>query len=243
MADLAATLNAMLERLQRDFRRLSEFSSDLAHELRTPITNLMTQTQVALSQPRDPAEYRDVLASNAEELQHLARMVSDMLYFAKLEHGITAPNAEVLNIGDEVLALFEFYDALAGDKGVYLRLHGEGTIKADRLMLRQALNNLLSNALRYTPCRGSILVEIVNHADAVTVIVENEGEEIGEELLPSIFDPFFRADKSRVHLDSDSVGLGLSITRAIMAAHGGSIAAESAAGRTRFILSFRSFDN
>ncbi len=91
MAALAADLNAMLARLQDDFRRLSEFSSDLAHELRTPLTNLMTQTRVALSQPRDAARYRDVLASNVEELQRLSRMVSDMLYLAKMEHGLDLP--------------------------------------------------------------------------------------------------------------------------------------------------------
>ncbi len=138
MADLAATLNAMLERLQRDFARLSEFSSDLAHELRTPITNLMTQTQVVLSQPRDADKYRDVLASNVEELQRLSRMVSDMLYLAKMEHGITLPNAEPIEVADEVAALFDFYDALAEDKGVRLALRGRGRITGDRLMLRRA---------------------------------------------------------------------------------------------------------
>ncbi|WP_367395226.1 heavy metal sensor histidine kinase [Cupriavidus sp. Agwp_2] len=238
MADLAVTLNAMLERLQDDFRRLSEFSSDLAHELRTPITNLMTQTHVVLSQPRDAAKYRDVLASNAEELQRLGRMVSDMLYLAKVEHGITLPSQETINVTDEVRALFEFYDALAEDKGVHLQLHGQARIVGDRLMLRRALSNLLSNALRYTPKGKGILVEAREQPGIATIVVENEGVEISPELLPSIFDRFFRADKSRTRAESDSVGLGLSITQAIMAAHGGKISAESSAGKTRFILTF-----
>lgn len=239
MADLAATLNAMLERLQKDFERLSEFSSDLAHELRTPLTNLMTQTHVALSQPRDAAKYRDVLTSNAEELQRLARMVSDMLYLAKMEHGITLPDAGPVNLADEVHALFEYYEALAEDKGVRLQLRGEGRIVGDRLMLRRALSNLLSNALRHTAPQGDIAVEIAGGADTVTVSVENEGPEIGPELLPAIFDRFVRGDKSRARPESDSVGLGLSITRAIMAAHGGTITVDSKAGRTRFTLAFR----
>ncbi|WP_354686282.1 heavy metal sensor histidine kinase [Cupriavidus necator] len=242
MADLATTLNAMLERLQDDFRRLSEFSSDLAHELRTPLTNLMTQTHVVLSQPRDAAKYRDVLASNAEELQRLARMVSDMLYLAKMEHGITLPSAEAIDVADEVAALFEFYDALAEHKGVRLQQRGTGRITGDRLMLRRALSNLLSNALRHTPAGKGIVVEIAPRADAVAVIVENEGETIRPELLPSLFDRFFREDKSRARPDSEGAegaGLGLAITQAIMAAHGGSIAVESAAGRTRFVLTFR----
>jgi len=238
MADLAATLNAMLERLQDDFRRLSEFSSDLAHELRTPITNLMTQTHVVLSQPRDAEKYREVLASNAEELQRLGRMVSDMLYLAKMEHGITLPSEEEINVSHEVRALFDFYDALAEDKRVHLRLEGQARIFGDRLMLRRALSNLLSNALRYTPEGKAILVKAKEQAGAATIVVENEGKEISADLLPSIFDRFFRADKSRNRADSDSVGLGLSITQAIMSAHGGRISVESSAGRTRFILTF-----
>lgn len=239
MADLAATLNAMLERLQSDFNRLSEFSSDLAHELRTPLTNLMTQTHVVLSQPRNAARYRDVLTSNAEELQRLARMVSDMLYLAKMEHGITLPNAERIEVAEEVAALFEFYDALAEDKGVRLQQRGSARITGDRLMLRRALSNLLSNALRHTPAGKGIVVEIAPRADAVAVVVENEGETIRAELLPSLFDRFFRADKSRARPDSDGAGLGLAITQAIMAAHGGSVAVESVGGRTRFVLMFR----
>ncbi|MGY2485322.1 heavy metal sensor histidine kinase [Cupriavidus sp. CP313] len=239
MADLAATLNAMLERLQRDFARLSEFSSDLAHELRTPITNLMTQTQVVLSQPRDADKYRDVLASNVEELQRLSRMVSDMLYLAKMEHGITLPNAEPIEVADEVAALFDFYDALAEHKGVRLALRGSGRITGDRLMLRRALSNLLSNALRHTPAGKGIVVEILPSAEGVTVVVENEGETIRPELLPSLFDRFFRADKSRARPESDGAGLGLAITQAIVAAHGGGIGVESVEGRTRFVLTFR----
>ena len=243
MADLAATLNAMLARLQDDFRRLSEFSSDLAHELRTPITNLMTQTDVVLSQPRDAAKYREVLASNAEELQRLARMVSDMLFLAKMEHGITLPSAEPITLEQEVAALFDFYDALAEDKGVQLRQRGSGRITGDRLMVRRALSNLLSNALRHAAAGKPIMVTIVPRAqegaDAVDIVVENEGETIPPEFVPSLFDRFSRADKSRARPESDGTGLGLAITQAIMAAHGGAIAAESIAGRTRFVLTFR----
>lgn len=238
MADLAATLNAMLERLQNDFQRLSEFSSDLAHELRTPITNLMTQTHVVLSQPRDAAKYRDVLTSNAEELQRLGRMVSDMLYLAKMEHGITLPNEESIDIADEVLALFDFYDALAEDKGVNLQLQGNAKLAGDRLMMRRALSNLLSNALRYTAEGRQILVSVREHGTDAMIVVENEGEEIRPDLLPYIFDRFFRADKSRTRLDSDSVGLGLSITKAIVVAHGGKIAADCSGGKTRFTMTF-----
>jgi len=238
MADLAAKLNAMLERLQDDFGRLSEFSSDLAHELRTPITNLMTQTQVALALPRDAEKYRDVLASNAEELQRLARTVSDMLYLAKMEHGLDLPHPETIRIAEEIHALFEFYDALAEDKAVRLELRGDGRIQGDRLMLRRALSNLLSNALRHTHANATILVDVGASDAGVHIAVENPGPDIRPDQLLAIFDRFFRGDKSRARPESDSVGLGLAITKAIMAAHGGTITARSAQGRTCFTLHF-----
>jgi len=234
--ELARKLNAMLERLQHDFQRLSEFSSDLAHELRTPITNLMTQTQVVLSLPREAAKYQDVLASNAEELQRLGRMVSDMLYLARVEEGVTLVRAEPLVLQDEVRALFDFYEALAEERGVVLRLSGQAGAVGDRLMLRRALGNLLSNALRYTPAGGSVEVRLVQRPGWVSIAVENQGQDIAAELLPSLFERFFRGDKSRVRSDLDGVGLGLSITRAIARAHGGAIAVRSSGGRTCFTL-------
>ena len=111
LADLAQSLNDMLLRLQTDFERLSAFSSDLAHELRTPISNLLTETQVTLSQKRTADDYRNTLASNSEELQRLARMVSDMLFLAKTEHGLALPHPEAIALDTEVAALADFYEA------------------------------------------------------------------------------------------------------------------------------------
>ena len=238
MADLAESLNDMLARLQSDFQRLSEFSSDLAHELRTPISNLMTQTQVALTQPRTAETYRDILASNAEEFQRLARMVSDMLFLAKAEHGLLLPSTEDISLAVEVQALFDFYEALADEKGIKMHLAGEAHVTGDRLMLRRAISNLLSNALRYTPAQGQVRVEVGTSGGLVRLSVENTGAEISPELLPRLFDRFFRADKSRVHPETDGAGLGLSITRAIVQSHGGSASVSSSAGRTRFTLAF-----
>lgn len=238
MADLAHSLNEMLERLQRDFQRLSEFSSDLAHELRTPISNLLTQTQVALAQPRDAAAYREILASNAEEFQRLARMVSDMLLLAKAEHGLLLPRTEPIDLADEVRALFDFYEALAEEKQIELRCSGAAVLSGDRLMLRRAISNLLSNALRHTPPRGCVEVVIESRPSAISLQVGNSGSTIAPELLPRLFDRFFRADKSRAHPDTEGAGLGLAITQAIVQAHGGQAAVTSAAGRTCFTLSF-----
>lgn len=238
MADLAASLNDMLSRLQNDFQRLSEFSSDLAHELRTPISNLLTQTQVALTQPRDAKFYKEILASNAEEFQRLARMVSDMLLLAKAEHGLLLPSAEKINLADEVHALFDFYEAFADERQILMELSGNAEITGDRLMLRRAISNLLSNALRYTPSGERVRVVIEKEQDATSIAVENTGPDIKPEFLPRLFDRFFREDKSRANPDNDGAGLGLSITRAIADAHGGSVHVTSTQGLTRFVLTF-----
>ena len=238
MADLARELNQMLDRLQHDFRRLSEFSSDLAHELRTPISNLLTQTQVTLSAKRDANTYRDILASNAEELQRLARMVSDMLFLAKTEQGVDLPNKEHFSAAHEVRALLEFYEAVAEEKCIRLRMSGDGAIQGDRLMFRRAVSNLLSNALRHTPDAGEVRISIDEAARITKVTVENTGKEIDPQVLPRLFDRFFRADPARAHPESDGSGLGLSITKAIVEAHRGTVTANSELGRTQFCLFF-----
>ena len=236
MADLVNSLNGLLWRLQHDFQRLSEFSSDLAHELRTPLSNLLTETQVAISQPRSADSYRRTLASNAEEFERLARMVSDMLFLAKTEHGLSLPSCVSLQLEAEVHALFEFYEALAEERNVALQCHGQLTMTGDKLMLRRALSNLLSNALRYAPAGGWIRVEMENDAEGGRLQVSNNGPAIAEEDLPRLFDRFFRADKSRLH--SEGSGLGLAITRSIVELHGGTISATSTPTHTCFLLFF-----
>jgi two-component system heavy metal sensor histidine kinase CusS len=239
-ADLAESLNTMLGRLQADFARLQEFSSDLAHELRTPINNLLTQTQVSLAQKRDAEAYRDILASNAEEFQRLARMVSDMLFLAKTEHGLELPNAEAISLDQEALDLFDFYDAVADEKRIRLKLMGEAQVMGDRLMVRRAIGNLLSNALRHSPAEAEVMVALEERPGEATLCITNSGMTIAPEVLPRLFDRFFRVDKSRSHPESDGTGLGLSITQAIMRAHGGSVSVTSAQGKTTFCLTFRS---
>ncbi|MGJ7582774.1 heavy metal sensor histidine kinase [Variovorax sp. RHLX14] len=238
IADLANTLNAMLERLQSDFKRLSDFSSDIAHELRTPITNMMTQTHVTLNQARTNEKYRDIMASNAEEMQRLARMIADMLYLAKTENGLNLPSSEDVDLAKEIEALFEFYEALAEDKTVTLTTKGGSSICGDKLMIRRAISNVLSNALRHAFPHTSIDVEIINNNLRSIVNITNTGNTIPVDQAAFIFDRFFRADKSRTRPDSDGVGLGLSITKAIMAAHNGTIEVSSNNERTTFTLTF-----
>ena len=238
LVDLAAAFNGMLSRLEESFRRLSEFSSDLAHELRTPIGSLMTQTQVALSRTRSSDEYREVLYSNSEEYERLARMISDMLFLAKSDNGLIVPRSETVDLAIEVRELFEFYDALAEDQGVSLELVGDGTVYAERLMIRRAISNLLSNAINHTSRGGCVRVRIEQAEDrSVRLSVENPGEGIAEEHLSRLFDRFYRVDPSRQR-STDGAGLGLAITKSILAAHNGTVHAHSAGGLTRFDIAF-----
>jgi len=238
LVELGQGLNLMLERLEKDFERLSEFSSDLAHELRTPITNLLTQTQVTLTRDRDIEAYRDVLASNAEEFQRLARMVSDMLYLAKTEHGLELPHRESVDLAREVQALFDFYEAVAEEAHVSLTLSGEATIVGDRLMIQRAIGNLLSNALRHARGNSVVQVLIVRLADTIELSVLNEGPAIDPLDMTRLFDRFFRTEKSRPHPAHSGTGLGLSITQSLMVAHGGSVRVQSDQKNTSFTLVF-----
>jgi two-component system heavy metal sensor histidine kinase CusS len=225
-AELAETLNEMLARLEESFQRLKDFSSDLAHELRTPISNLMTETQVALTRARSTDEYREVLASNAEEYERLARMIGDMLFLAQADNGLLVPNREPVELAAQVRDLFDFFDALAEEKNLHLTLSGSGQVVGDKLMLRRALANLISNAIRHTPSGGRIGVCIAASASGTKLSIENSGAPIPQEHLPRIFDRFYRADPSR-HGSSEGAGLGLAITRSIIRAHDGEIVARS----------------
>lgn len=238
LVDLARALNDMLARLEASFQRLSDFSSDLAHELRTPIGNLMTQTQVAVSKARSADEYREVLYSNLEEYERLARMITDMLFLAQADHGLMVPRRERVDLEAQVRALFAFYDAYADERGVGLALAGAGGIDGDPLMMRRALGNLLSNAIRHTARGGTVRVRVAALASGATEIgVENPGEAIPAEHLERVFERFHRVDPSR-QKTSDGVGLGLAITKSIVLAHGGTIAARCADGWTRFEIVF-----
>ncbi len=233
---LVETLNEMLTRLENSFKQLADFSSDIAHELRTPVSNLLTQTQVTLSKNRNSDEYRDVLASNIEEFERLSRMISDMLFLAKSENHLIIPHREQLNLVDEVNGLFEFYEILAEDKSIVMTSSGSGRVSGDRLMLRRAISNLLSNALRHTPTGGRIAVHVDNTGDSVVKLsVENTGTAIPAEHLPHLFDRFYRVDCSRQRF-SEGVGLGLAITRSIMRAHGGDALVRSDQASTVFEL-------
>ncbi len=232
LTDLARSFNEMLERMEESFQRLSNFSADIAHDLRTPVTSMMTQTQVALSQNRSVEEYREILYSNIEEYEHMARMINDMLFLAKADNGLDSLNIEPVELHQEVEILFEYYEAWAEERGVTLDVEGRGSVEGDQLMLRRALGNLISNAIQHTPSGGSVRIRIETGSNGrVRIGIENPGKEIAPEHLPKLFDRFYRVDPSR---QEGGTGLGLAIVKSIIDAHRGKVAVNSENGVTRF---------
>lgn len=235
LESLARAFNAMLDRLSDSLERLSAFSSDLAHELRTPVNNLMTQTQVLLSKPRTDDDYREVLYSNLEEFERLARMISDMLFLAKADNGLIIPHREEVRLEDEVAAVCDFYEALAADKSLALHVSGHAQVTGDALMLRRVISNLLSNAVRHAYAGSTIDMLITTAGSVACLAVENAGETIPEQHLPHVFERFYRADSARQRSE-EGVGLGLAITRSIVAAHEGEISVSSQHLKTCFVV-------
>lgn len=224
LKSLAIAFNDMLDRLETAVGKLSDFSSDLAHEIRTPINNLMTQTQVCLSRSRDITTYQEILFSNLEEFERLARMVSDMLFLAKAEHGLHRANLQQVNLVKEVSALFDFYDAIAAEKGMSLKQTGQGYVKGDPSMLRRALSNLLSNAIKYGKSDSIIKINCQQNSDITVLTIENESSPLSQEQLTRLFDRFYRTDASRQRVE-EGTGLGLAITKSILDVHGATIQA------------------
>jgi two-component system, OmpR family, heavy metal sensor histidine kinase CusS len=237
---LANELNAMLARIDASYRRLQEFSADLAHELRTPIATVLGRSQVALSQPREVEQLREVLEGNIEELERLSRLISDMLLIAQTEQGPGVIKAEPVELQAEIDSVAEYLSIVAQEKDLQVQVTGQATVRADRLLMQRAITNLLANAIRHAEPATVVSVEIDQEADgAAAVRITNQGTPIAPEHIERIFDRFYRVDASRARL-SGGTGLGLAIVRSIMEGHGGAVTASSdlQARTTTFTLVF-----
>lgn len=239
LAELAREFNAMLERIDNGYRRLQEFSADLAHELRTPVATLLGRHQVALSQQRSVAQLREVLEGNVEELERLARLISDMLLIAQAEQGPGILRLQDVHLQDEARSIAEYLIAVAAEKEVLLEVRGKGTVAGDRLLVQRAITNLLSNAVRHADPATVVEVEVMDSDETLGLRVLNIGEPIPAIHLARIFDRFYRVDESRAR-GSGGSGLGLAIVRSIMEAHRGEVEVRShgPSRRTEFLLKF-----
>lgn len=238
LRELVVSFNQMLGQLDESYSRLSHFSADIAHELRTPLTNVITQTQVALGSARSAEAYRELLHSNLEEMERLARMVSDMLWLAQADRGLITPTFETVDLAAEARSLLEYFELLTEEKRVELKLRGSTLcVRGDRPMLRRALANLLSNAVRHAPEGGRVTVLLAPDGEQVCVSVENSGSCIPPEHLPRVFDRFYQVDPSRSRHGEGS-GLGLAIVRSIVSLHGGNVSVSSSDGLTTFTMTY-----
>lgn len=238
MQTLVQSFNAMLDRLHDSFQRLSQFSADLAHDLRTPINNLMMQTQVALSQPRSIEDYQTLLASNVEEYERLARMVENMLFLARADHAHVTLDKQQLDLNIELQRIADYFEGVAEEGAVRVTVQASGMVTADAILFRRAVNNLVANAIRYSPKGGVIQLAAHPSDDAVAITVSNPGLGIDAKHLPRLFDRFYRADQARTD-SASSTGLGLAIVQSIMTLHDGVAAVECKPdGTTTFRLVF-----
>lgn len=194
--------------------------SELAHELRTPINNLMGKAQVTLSRERTTEEYKDVLVSCTEELERVARIVSDMLFLAQVSHPSALVPFESIALEEEALKVVDLFSLSAQDKQIHLTVLGNAQVLGDRLMIQRAISNLLSNALRHCPSGKTVTLLIEQGANQASLLVSNPGAGIEAQHLPYLFDRFYRVDSSRSR-SQGSTGLGLAIVRSIMCLHQG----------------------
>jgi two-component system, OmpR family, heavy metal sensor histidine kinase CusS len=229
--------NAMLDRLGKGFIQMGQVSTDMAHELRTPINNLLGETQVALQQNRSVEDYQQLLASNVEELERLARMLDNMLFLARTDPSSALRQRQELDAADEMERMADYFEGLAGDVDISIQAQGSGLIWAEPMLLRRALANLCSNAIKYGFPHSELSVSAIPSPEGIRLQVQNRGTTIAAEHLPRLFERFYRVDESRER-SANSNGLGLSIVATIMQLHNGTYSVSSVDEVTCFELFF-----
>ena len=230
---LSATVNAMIERLERSFAETRRFTADASHELRTPLAVLRAEIETSLARPLGPGEQEALVGSLLEECDRLGRLIDQLLTLARQDAGGTVKRTERVAVGELVRGVAETLRPLAEAKGLALTVEvaappGADAVRGDPAELPRAFVNVLDNAVKYTAA-GSVTVRVTVSGDAVSVAVRDTGEGIPEGDLPRVFDRFYRVDKARSR-ELGGTGLGLSIARGVVAAHGGTIELSSTVG-------------
>jgi two-component system heavy metal sensor histidine kinase CusS len=239
LASLADTFNQMLDRLEESFERISRFSTDIAHDLRTPVNNIRGEAEVALARARTSSEYRDVIESCLEEAVRLSDLIGDLLFLARAESPLSTLRRERVDVGELLCGVKDYYEASAANAEVSLTtvvVGGPVVAELDRTLLQRALGNLVSNALAYTRPGGAVGLRTDADLSTIRIEVSDTGVGIPAEALPKVFDRFFRVDSSRSH-SSGGTGLGLAIVKSIAQLHGGNVEIASQPGQgTRVTL-------
>ena len=225
--------NSTLERVEQAYSRLESFNADVAHELRSPLTNLIGQTQVALTRGRSAEHYFEVLQSNLEELERLRSIINDMLFLASADQGSKATALTSSSLAAEVATTLDYLDFILEDAQVRVQVSGDAQVRVEKAHLRRALINLLNNAVRHTPAGAVIHVSIQVEQARVAIAISNPGPQIADEHLARLFERFYRVDASRSNSGANH-GLGLAIVKAIALMHGGDVFVHSGDGQNTF---------
>ncbi len=244
LRQLAQAFNAMLDRLADGYEHLTQFSADLAHEIRTPIGVLIGQTQVTVAQPRSAEEYQALLESNLEEFERIGRIVENILFLAQADHAGLAIDTAPLELARELETVAEYFEGVAQERDLSFEIDASGTVHAHAMLWRRAISNLVVNAVRYADAGTVIRLSARGQAESgegtpgAEISVENTGAGLVPGQLDRLFDRFYRGDAAR-SVSTESNGLGLAIVKAIMGLHGGGVEAICpTAGAIRFTLRF-----
>ena len=229
LSGLAGVLNDSFEKLESAFDQQRRFTADASHEMRTPISVILTKAQFALRKERVPEDYRKALQSCVTSARHMSEVIESLQQLALMDNGGFTLLSEVCDLGDTAASVVELLKPLAVDKGIDLKANiAPCYCEIDPKRLRQVIINLVSNAIKYNREDGMVEVKSGASGESVFVEIHDTGKGIAEEDLPHIFDRFYRADKART--TAAASGLGLAISKGIVDAHGGKIEARSQVG-------------
>jgi signal transduction histidine kinase len=231
--ELSVLFNAMLDRIERLVEAMRGALDNVSHDLRTPLSRLRTTAEFALAGPADLDRYRDALADCVEETDRTLVMLNTLMDISEAESGTMALRREPVDLGAVIDRAIDLYKDVADANGVTLGVPsstagGPLVVTGDRTRLEQVAANLIDNAVKYTPSGGRVDVELGRDGDAAVLRVRDTGVGIPANELPRIWERLFRGDRSRTER---GLGLGLSVVRAIVQAHGGSVAVDSEVGR------------
>lgn len=230
---LAEAFNGVLVRQEKAWEQLESFNADVAHELKTPLTNLIGQTQLALSRDRSVEQLQNMLGSNLEELERMSSIINDMLFLSHAQTGKFAAQMAQVSLRKESQKAAEYLEPSLTERHLSVRINGDATAYVDRRLFTRSLANLLSNGSRYAREGSTIDINIVQSDRFISVSVLNEGAEIESYHLERLFERFYRVDGSRTQSSSNH-GLGLSIVKAIALVHGGDVFVNSRDGVNTF---------
>jgi heavy metal sensor kinase len=233
---LAVTFNRMLDRIQELMNGIKEMTDNIAHDLKSPITRIRGQAEIALTSGAAAADFEAMAASAVEECDRLIEMINTMLFISRTDAGVTQPDLQEIDIAAVVRDACGLFQPLAEEKRITLTWEAPERFetKGDIRLVQRMLANLLDNAIKYTPVGGRVAVSLAKGPErSLAISVRDSGEGVSETDLPHIFERFYRGDPSRSH---PGAGLGLSFARAVARAHGGEIRVESSPAGSNFTV-------